>query len=90
MTTIYITRVTHKYFNNCTIVSVVKWTVGSLSSATCLLCFCILLAATSQFSIFTVQKIQLTGLDNANNVLSATCADTQTLIEWHHCSFAIP
>ena len=87
MTTIYITRVTHKYFNNCTIVSEVSRVTQQCNMSPM---FCILLAATSQFSIFTVQKMQLTGLDNANNVRNATCAETQTLIEWHQCSLAIP
>ena len=39
---------------------------------------CTLLAATSQLSILIGQKMQLTGLDDCNDMLGATCADTQT------------
>ena len=64
-----------------------EWTVGPLSSATCSLCLCSLLAATSQFSVFIGQKMQLTGWENANNMRKAICADTQTSNEWPYCSF---
>ena len=53
------------------------------------LCLCSLLAANSQFSIPIGQKMQLTGCDNANYVRNATCADTQTSIEWPYCTFPI-
>ena len=36
---------------------------------------CSLLAATSQFSIFIGQKMQLTGWENANNMRNTTCTD---------------
>ena len=32
-------------------------------------------------------KMQLTGLENGNNMRSATYADTQILNEWPYCSF---
>ena len=34
-------------------------------------------------------EMQLTGWDNANDMRNATCADTQTSIEWPYCSFPI-
>ena len=48
---------------------------------------CSLLAATSQFSILTGQKMQLTGCHNGNEMRNATCVDTQISIEWPYCSF---
>ena len=48
---------------------------------------CTLLAATSHFSVIIGQKMQLTGLENANNMRNATCADTQTSKKWPYCSF---
>ena len=50
---------------------------------------CSLLAATSQFSILIGQNIQLTGCHNGNDMRNATCADTQSSIEWPYCSFPI-
>ena len=38
-----------------------EWTVGPLSSVTCALCSCSLLAAISQFRVSIGQKMQLTG-----------------------------
>ena len=57
-------------------------TVRPLGSSTYALCLCSLLAANYQFSIFIGQKMQLTGLDNANNMCNATYADTRTSNEW--------
>ena len=51
------------------------------------LCLCSFLAATSQFSVFIGQKMQLTGWENTNNMRNAKCADTQTSMEWPYCSF---
>ena len=56
-----------------------EWTVGPLSSATCPQCLCSLLAATSQFSVFIGQRMQL----NANNMRNAT--DAQTSNELPYC-----
>ena len=50
---------------------------------------CSLLAATSQFSILVGQNMQLTGCHNGDEMRNATCADTQTSIEWPYCSFPI-
>ena len=55
-----------------------EWTVGPLSSVTCALCLCSLLAAISQFRVSIGQKMQLTGYENANNMRNAKCAGTQT------------
>ena len=51
--------------------------------------YTVLLAANSQFRIFIGQKMQLTGWENADNMRNATCADTQTSMEWLYCSFPI-
>ena len=64
-----------------------EWTVGLLSSVACPPCLCSLLPAKSLFSILIGQKMQMTGLDNANNMRNATCANTQTSIEWPYCTF---
>ena len=48
---------------------------------------CSLVAATSQFSVFIGQKMQLTGYENANNMRNVTCAATQTSNAWPYCSF---
>ena len=64
-----------------------EWTVGLLSSVACPPCSCSLLPAKSLFSILIGQKMQMTGLDNANNMRNATCANTQTSIEWPYCTF---
>ena len=64
-----------------------EWTVGPLSSVTCALCLCSLLAAISQFRVSIGQKMQLTGYENANNMRNAKCAGTQTSMKWPYCSF---
>ena len=45
------------------------------------LSLCSLLAATSQFSVFIGQKMQLTGWHNDNDMCNAICVDTYYLIQ---------
>ena len=50
-----------------------EWTVGSLQHNP-------VMAPTSQFSVLIGQKLQLISWDNCNDVLNATCVDTQILL----------